>query len=511
MNNAVKIGAGVAVVGVLAVGGLGYMASTTSDLVQARLTESVSQLNANLPAGSTVENTISSSSMFNTEGTYKISVPNEDKELSGGATITYKVEHGFDTLFGGDIKVSGEVKPEGEVVKTVSLTVPNGVSQTFEGTLKNSGDINLNITHNDISANIPEAYLGGDADGKGVTVTAKGQKDVLSYNFETKALEWTYSGLNLSVQDNADAEQKIVAKNVSGAYNMDMNKNTYGKPFQGKAMFKAGEVVSGNNELVIKDLSISTDSSITNKKYNMTVNSKVGSVSGFGQKDIGGELSVSINDLNEETLGLFNKIKKAMGKGQDITAQDREEAKTVLNKDLNDGFSVSINKLVVKNEKNELDFSLKLGVSPTNGDNKFSLYKNGLFDSSLSIKGEFAQPIAMVVTSTLGLEAPNPQASVEEFKVKANYKEGVLTINDATAKPDVLELFTNSVKTADGELGFEVVDVVPVTVEEEKIVVTPEQSTTAPTEEPVAQKQLAEPKATEPETVNNNNKQVDKK
>lgn len=501
MNSGVKIGISVAVVAVVAAGGIGYMAKNVSDSIREGLDASVTQLKLDLPKDSVVENTINNSGLFSTDGSYKILVANEDKELSGGVVVNYTINHGLDSVFGGKVTLEGNVKPEGEVVKTVSLKVPEGVSQTFQGTIENGQSLIIDVTHNPISLNIPEKYLSGDENGKGVSITASGQKDNLKYDLKTNEVEWSYSGLNVNIDDVGAPADKIIAKNLSGKYNVDMKKNTYGSPFQGKVSFKAGEIVSGNNELVVKDLSINTDSNVASKKYNMNVDTKVGSISGFGQANLRGELSFSINDVNTDTVTLFSKVKKTISKGNEISNTERDEIRNVLTADLLDGFTVSINKLNIINDKNDINLSLKLGVTPTMPDAKFSLYKNGLIDASLSVKGDLAIPASAVIGTALGLAPTNPSSPTQEFAVTAKYKEGVLTVNEATAKPDVLEIFTNGVKAADGELGFEVVDVTPVTVQEEKIEVVPEQKTTTETTtvEPTVNKEtVAEPK---PETA----------
>lgn len=489
MNSGVKIGVSIAVVAVVAAGGIGFMAKNVSDSIKDGLDSSVAQLKLDLPKDSVVENTVNNSGLFTTEGSYKILVPNEDKELSGGVVVNYTINHGLGSIFGGEVTVDGNVKPEGEVIKTVSLKVPEGVSQSFHGTIENGQSLNIDITHNPISLHIPEKYLSGDENGKGVTITANGQKDNLKYDLKTNEVEWSYTGLNVNIDDVGAPADKILAKNLSGKYNVDMKKNSYGTPFQGKVSFKAGEIVSGNNELVVKDLSINTDSNVANKKYNMNVDTKVGSVSGFGQNNLSGELSFSISDINTDTVTLFSKVKKTISKGSEISNTERDEIRNVLTADLLDGFTVSINKLYFKNDKNDINLSLKVGVTPTMPDTKFSLYKNGLLDAALSVKGDLAIPASAIIGTSLGMPPMNPANPTQEFVVTAKYKEGVLTVNEATAKPDVLEIFTNGVKAADGELGFEVVDVTPVTVQEEKIEVVPEQKTVteatsaAPTEQ----------------------------
>lgn len=498
MNVASKIGVGVVVVAVAGIGSVYFLAKSTSDAIEAEINNNINVAQSLLGADVKIERLENNSGLFETSGKVKISRETKDKNLSGGLVVNYEIEHGIMTAFGGAANVKGSITPDGEIVKTLQLKADNGVTQTFEGIIKDGQELELNVKHSNISLVLPESLLTDGGNTKdGMTIKASGENDTIKYSAKTKDLVAEYSGLNISLEDANKPIDKLILKNISGSHKFNIDKVVNSGLYQGQSSFGFEQLDNGTDQFKVSNFKLDTDATINGDKYNFVSKIKVGSFTGLGQSNLTGQLNTSLLNINKEVVTTTKELISTISKNANLSDEFLNKYKAVVVKGVEQGLTASIDTLKVKSDDVDFDGAAAIKILAASPDAKFSLYKNASLDVRATIKGNLAQTSSAVIGGALGLDIPDPSNPINEFKLSVAYSDGVVKVNEVTAKPDVAVIIEDGLKSADSLMGYTVEEIKPETVQEETIKVSNESN---------PETNVAKPEQVSSEISDNNNK-----
>ena len=163
------------------------------------------------------------------------------------------------------------------------------------------------------------------------------------------------------------------------------------------------------------------------------------------------EVGYSINGIDKAMISLSKKLGQTYASRAELSESEMKQAREVILNNLKTGFSFKLDKIYLKNEKNQLDFSGQYEVVPTAKDQPFSFQTQSKFGAELKVSGEMIPVAYSLLSSFLGVEAPE---QTQEFQFQVGFENGKLQINKKEVDQGINESILGVLKTVDSNFGL---------------------------------------------------------
>jgi hypothetical protein len=473
MNKKIAIGLGIAGVVTASMGSVVYIEKSNLEKREQVLLAKISTLKSNLPSQYKFEKTQSVSNLFSSNGKYVFTSTAVDKSNNAQISLEYRASHGPSAWFGGDIEFVANGKVEGELVKAYQISNNKEAGATFkiEGLIAEDSSIESKITVNDYSFVIPvpvhveaasdvepaegnsNAAVNAVAktetpvkDAKtGLFVNVKGSSGVLNFNAKTGAFQTSSNLGSIMAHDLEEPKDKFVGTDLNVSYDANINNIDVGT-----FKFKAASLSNGTDAMKVEGVEFVIATEQKEQKYNMKLNAKIKNVSVMAQKG-SFEIGYSINGIDKAMVDLSTKLGESYASRAELSQKEIDAAREVLLSNLKSGFSFNIDKVYLKSDSNELNYSGQFQIVPTPKDKEFSFQNQSKFGFTFKLAGDGVPMAYAAFSSFLGTQAPE---APKELTIKAQFENGALKINDKEAEQGMNDSILKGLKNIDVQLGF---------------------------------------------------------
>jgi hypothetical protein len=497
MNKKLAIGLGIIGIAAAGIGSVAYIAKSNLEKREQVLSAQISGFKSTLPQQYKFDKVQSESNLFESKGKYVFSnTDSADKSNNGQITIEYRASHGPQAWFGGEIQFVADGKLEGEIVKTYQIASGKnpGVSFKVDGVITEENSIVSKNTVNDFSfvvpvpvpaqapehetpvaqanaegvavddktttpkqdkdvavvANNPEAVVSAKKEptktGKtGMLVNVKGTTNLFKFSPKTGELQSSINYGSVIAEDLENTADKIVGNNIGISYDSNLNGLDVGT-----FKFKADKISDGTENMKAEGLEFSVATEQKNQKYNMKLSTKVKQLKVMAQSG-SFEIGYSVNGIDKAMVSLSQKIGKAYASHAELSEEEMKKNQEILLNNLKTGFSFKLDKIFLKNDKNQLDFSGQYEIVPTPTGKDFSFQTQSKFGADLKVSGDLAPMAYSIFGSFLGVQTPE---AAKEFQFKAGFENGKLKINDKEVEQGINDSILTVLKNVDANFGL---------------------------------------------------------
>ena len=414
------------VVVLIAAGVVYYVGQQRVQRQESQLNAFLTSIQANLPPGMSQSN-VMQKGLFNTTGTY--SLTQNDKNFHNAVVIDYTLEHGPLAWLGGDVKIKAHSKITGDVAKYI--TVQNGELSHSEGTIDSAGNIVLNSHLSSMTIKTPK-----ESDDENVYgMTIEPAESTLNYEQSSGMIhtKTTYPSVTLNAFTSATAPATLLAQvhKLSTTYDFNINNKSVG------ALDVSTDLIH-TNKFDAKNVAFGGKSDITNGKYNIHFNSKIGglSIKGVPEQDVQLQLDYSLLGIDSKPLttykNIYNKYIEKYKATQDLNSFDisMDDKKALVANTLQflqAGFVVSLDKFKIHSTRAGVELNAKIELKPSTSMDDLSVRSK----TRLAFNGHFENNIVPLaqnfIAHTTGIDL-QPQSN-NDFKVDATYENHVLMVN----------------------------------------------------------------------------------
>jgi hypothetical protein len=493
MNKKFAIGGGILAVVGLGIGGVIYMAKSNLESRQQVVEENVLKIQKSLPPQFKFEKIQSESSLFETNGSYRLSYSDvNDKSYNGDLVVEYKSEHGISSWFGGDIPFHATGKIEGNIYKTLQIKTSDGVLATIDGLIKDDGSVSMKQTTNNFSLIVPKTeyieqntndvkvveenpsekqgtdvtsiigtpsepvaqvpvekkVVNGDKP-TGMLVSIKSSTSTLDYNSSEGNVKFGLNYSELKAEDLEYPTDKLIGQGIDISYDFNLAQIDLGK-----FSFKIASLDNGTDQFKAKGIELNASALNKNNKYDIKIDSKVQNFTAFNQKNSSLELGYSLTGIDSRVMALYKKATTIYAAGKEFNEKDLAEAQEILTASVKTGFAFSVDKIKFKNETNLIDFSGKYEILPTQEGKNFTFSGQTKFGANLITEGEVAQLTNSILGASIDLPAQDGTVPQNKFKFSFIFENGALTVNDKPAKDELNQTIISGLKNLDLQWGF---------------------------------------------------------
>lgn len=473
MNKKIAIGLGIAGIVAAGLGSVAYIAKSNLEKREQVLLAKISTFKSGLPSVYKFEKINSESSMFSSNGKYLFTINSVEKSHNGQISLEYKASHGPSAWFGGDIHFVADGQLEGEIVKNyqISTNKTSGISFKIDGLIADDSSITSKTIINDFTFVIPVPtyeeiemkeenavkILAENQDVKpsinntikdaktGLFVNVKGVHGILNFNAKNGEIKDSINLGSIMAHDLEDPQDKFLGTDLNISYDTTINNVEVGS-----FNFKAASLSNGTDNMKVEGVDFGIATEQIEKKYNMKLNAKVKSINVMSQKG-SIEFGYSINGIDKEMVDLSTKLGESFASRAELSQKEIDTAREVLLNNFKSGFSFNIDKVYLKTEGNELNYSGKFEIVPTPKNKDFSFQNQTKFGFDFKLVGEGVPMAYAALSSFLGTEAPE---APKELIINASFENGALKINNKEAEQGMNESILNGLKNIDVQLGF---------------------------------------------------------
>lgn len=395
----------------------GYTVDTRMQKREAQISQSMDKLKGIFPPALQQRNTITKG-ILTSDGVYELSYTEGSKSIR--LIVNYQLEHGLSSWFGGDMHLHATTKVDGEITKYLQNN-PSTTS-TIEGNIQEDGSFKMTLQGTPLTFKVN----GPDSD-KPVLLKLDASTGQFNYDKASGKVhaEVTYPQLNV------EEKEKVTLKNIS--FKRDFNIN---EPELGTFNFDIAQV--SMKDLDAKGIALTSSAVRIKEKYNVAFDFKVANAKAKDEKDIQVEVGYSINGMDKALIDLYKQGYDENWAQNKPSPAKRKEIWGKLEKIVQSGMEINLDKFVVKNSDGGVQMSGSIALASADKPENISFTNNLSAKFNLLIDGKYGkmamEQIPPQSAQLLGQTDPN------KMQISFIYNKDNMKLNDQELPDDEKQL-----------------------------------------------------------------------